>query len=454
MLSKKLYVNILIRVLLITSFSVLLGYILFNQQSIRLAIICTVIILALTINLILFLNRTNRNIRFFFDSVKNDDSNLSFSVDNKSGSLKELHQSMNNVNQQIQNLKIENKQQEQFFQKILELLATAIITYDQKGFIHNANSAAKKLLSVDTLTHISQLERLDRKLFATVRTIKPNEKHLIGVNTKQGEITLLLKSTSSGTDNDELTILSIQDIKNELDEKEIDAWMKLIRVLMHEIMNSITPITSLSDSLQKIYRIDTRLKSPEEVTDSNIEVTLRGLEAIREQGNGLMHFVESFRKLSFIPKPEMRSFRISQLFERVEALVVTFRKAENTEILFETQSHNYELYADENLISQVLINLIKNAVEANENNKDCRIRISAGITNDNISEICVSDNGPGIKEENLENIFVPFFTTREKGSGIGLSLSRQIMGMHGGSLTVRSLPGMETIFCMRFRNRP
>ncbi len=454
MLSKKLYVNILIRVLLITLFSVLLGYILFNQQSIRLAIICTVIILTLTFNLILFLNRTNRNIRFFFDSVKNDDSNLSFSVDNKSGSLKELHQSMNNVNQQIQNLKIENKQQEQFFQKILELLATAIITYDQKGFIHNANSAAKKLLSVDTLTHISQLERLDKKLFATVRTIKPNEKHLIGVNTKQGEITLLLKSTSSGSDNDELTILSIQDIKNELDEKEIDAWMKLIRVLMHEIMNSITPITSLSDSLQKIYRIDTRLKSPEEVTDSNIEVTLRGLEAIREQGKGLMHFVESFRKLSFIPKPEMKLFMISQLFERVEALVVPIEKNENTEILFETQSLNYELHADENLISQVLINLIKNAVEANEKNPDCRIRISAGITIDNIPEICVSDNGPGIKEENLENIFVPFFTTREKGSGIGLSLSRQIMGMHGGSLTVRSLPGMETIFCMRFRNRP
>jgi two-component system nitrogen regulation sensor histidine kinase NtrY len=453
MLSKRLYINIVIRVLLIVLLSVLLGFLIFEESSVRLSLVCSIFILILTVNLITFLNQTNRNIRFFFDSVKNDDSNLSFPLDNKTGNLKELNRSMNNVNQQIQNLKIENKQQEHFFRKILELLATAIITFDPKGFIHHANSAAKKLLSVETLTHISQLDRLDKKLFSTVSSIKPNEKHLIAVNTKQGEINLLLKSTSSGSGGDELTILSIQDIKNELDEKELDAWMKLIRVLMHEIMNSITPITSLSDSLQKIYRIDTRIKSPDEVTDSNIEVTLRGLEAIREQGKGLMHFVESFRKLSIIPKPEMKLFRISQLLERVEALVVPIGKAGNTEIVFEIQSHDYELYADENQIAQVLINLIKNAVEANEKNPDCRIRIRAGITNDNIPEICVSDNGPGIKNENLENIFVPFFTTREKGSGIGLSLSRQIMGMHSGSLTVRSTPGIETIFCMRFRSR-
>jgi len=454
MLSKKLYINILIRIILIVALSVLLGFMIFKASSIRLSLICSILILILTVNLITFLNQTNRNIRFFFDSVKNDDSNLSFSLDKKTGNLKELHRSMNNVNQQIQNLKIENKQQEQFFRKILELLATAIITYDQKGFIHHVNSAAKKLLAVDTLTHISQLERLDKKLFSTISNLKPNEKYLIAVNSKQGEINLLLKSTSSGSGGDELTILSIQDIKNELDEKELDAWMKLIRVLMHEIMNSITPITSLSDSLQKIYRIDSRHKRPVDLSDSDIEVTLRGLEAIREQGKGLMHFVESFRKLSIIPKPEMQLFSISQLFERVEALVVPIGRTENTEIVFEPQSLDYVLHADINQISQVLINLIKNAVEANEKNPECLISIKAGITNDNAPEICVSDNGPGIKEENLENIFVPFFTTREKGSGIGLSLSRQIMGMHGGSLTVRSIPGTETIFCMRFKSRP
>jgi nitrogen fixation/metabolism regulation signal transduction histidine kinase len=453
MLSNKLYINIVIRVLLIALLSILLGFFVFRMSSVRLSILCSLAIIIVTVNLILFLNKTNRNIRFFFDSVKNDDSNLSFSLDNKSGNLMELHRSMNNVNLQIQNLKIENRQQEQFFRKILELLGTAIITYDSKGFIHHANSAAKRLLSVETLTHISQIERLDRKLYTVVKNIEEDEKQLVPFSTKHGEINLLLKSTSSGSDMEKLTILSVQDIKTELDEKELDAWMKLIRVLMHEIMNSITPITSLSESLQKIYRKEAHTVTPGEISSSNIDITLRGLEAIREQGKGLMHFVESFRRLTSIPKPEMRQFSIMQLFNRVEVLIEPLEKSPGISVEFNRQLPDIKIYADENLVSQVLINLIKNAVEANENNPKASIRISAGISDDKSPEICVSDNGPGIREDNIENIFVPFFTTREKGSGIGLSLSRQIMGLHGGSLTVRSVPGRETIFCMKFRSR-
>jgi nitrogen fixation/metabolism regulation signal transduction histidine kinase len=453
MLSKKLYINIVIRVLLIALLSVLLGFIVFRLASVRLSIICSLAIIIVTVNLILFLNKTNRNIRFFFDSVKNDDSNLSFSLDNKSGNLKELHRSMNNVNLQIQNLKIENRQQEHFFRKILELLGTAIITYDAKGFIHHANSAAKRLLSVETLTHISQIERLDRKLYTVVKNIEDDEKQLVPFSTKHGEINLLLKSTSSGSDIEKLIILSIQDIKNELDEKELDAWMKLIRVLMHEIMNSITPITSLSESLQKIFRKEEHIVTSEEISSSNIDTTLRGLEAIREQGKGLMHFVDSFRRLTSIPKPVMRQFSIMHLFNRVEVLIGPLEKSPGISIEFNRQLPEIKINADENLVSQVLINLIKNAIEANENNPKASIRINASISDDKSPEICVSDNGPGIREENIENIFVPFFTTREKGSGIGLSLSRQIMGLHGGSLTVRSVPGKETIFCMKFRSR-
>jgi nitrogen fixation/metabolism regulation signal transduction histidine kinase len=453
MISKKLYINILVRVILITLMSVLLGFLVFNLSSVRLSVLCSLIIIILTVNLIFFLNKTNRNIRFFFDSVRNDDSTLSFSIDNKSGNLKELHRSMNNVNQQIQNLKIENRQQEQFFHKILELLATAIITYDAKGFIHHANTAAKTLLSAETLTHINQLERIDPKLHLILSNLKPNEKHLVAINTRIGEINLLLKSTSSGSGDDGLIILSIQDIKKELDEKELDAWMKLIRVLMHEIMNSITPIISLSESLQKIYWKDEQPVTAGEVSSSNIDITLRGLEAIREQGKGLMHFVESFRSLSSIPKPEMKIFSIYQLFRRVEILIESVTKGQGTTIKFNILHPDINIHADENLISQVLINLIKNAIEANEHNPSCQICISAGRSNDDSPVICVTDNGPGIKAENVENIFVPFFTTRVSGSGIGLSVSRQIMGMHGGSLTVRSVPGKETIFCMRFSNR-
>ena len=450
MISKNLYINILIRTGLIVILALLMGYLVFVQQSIRFSIICFMTIIILTVNLITYLNRTNRNIRFFFDSVRNDDSNLSFPIDKKSGSLRELHQSMNNVNQQIQELKIENAQQEQYFQKILEHLATGIITYNNKGFILHANSAAKRLLSVDILTHLRQIEQVDKNLFGTIKDLKPYERHLVALNTLQGEIQLSLKSTSFGSDDNELVILSIQDIKHELDEKEVDSWMRLIRVLMHEIMNSITPITSLSDSLLNIYRNGEMPVQPGEITDKSIETTLNGLHVIKEQGKGLMEFVESYRKLTRIPKPEMKSFVISDLFTRVKVLTDSLEKGRYTEILFHDTNSEMEIYADENLISLVLINLIKNAVEANEKNPECKIEISAGYDTNEKPEICVSDNGPGISKENIEEIFIPFFTTRDKGSGIGLSISKQIMGVHGGTLKVRSVPNKETIFCLCF----
>jgi nitrogen fixation/metabolism regulation signal transduction histidine kinase len=404
----------------------------------------------LTGSLISYLNRTNRNIRFFFDSVRNDDSNLSFPVDNKTASLRELNQSMNRVNQQIQNLKIENRQQEQYFQKILEHLATGIITYNNKGFILHANSSAKRLLSIDVLTHLQQIERIDKKLFRILKDLKPFERHLVAVNTKQGEIQLSLKSTSFGSDDNELIILSLQDIKHELDEKEVDSWMRLIRVLMHEIMNSITPITSLSESLSNIYRSGNKPVVPEEVTEKTIATTLQGLNVIKEQGKGLMSFVESYRKLTRIPKPEMKLIKVSDLFSRVKVLSNSLENSNNAKISFQTGNSDFEILADQNLISQVLINLIKNALESNESNPDCKITVTAACDQASHPEICITDNGPGISKENLKEIFVPFFTTREKGSGIGLSVSKQIMWAHGGTLKVRSIPDKETVFCLSF----
>jgi signal transduction histidine kinase len=192
--------------------------------------------------------------------------------------------------------------------------------------------------------------------------------------------------------------------------------------------------------------------SPEEVNEKKISTTLQGLNVIREQGKGLTAFVESYRKLTRIPRPELNKIQVSELFSRVKILSNALEKGANTDINFIINEPGMEIVADENLITQVMLNLIKNAIEANEKNLECLIRISAFINGNNQTEICVSDNGPGIKEKNLEEIFVPFFTTREKGSGIGLSISRQIMGAHGGSLKVRSIPGKETVFCMSFRN--
>jgi len=450
MFSKNLYFNIILRVSFIVVLSVLLGYFIVIDQSLRFSIICFLLIFFLTINLVSYLNTTNKKIRFFFDSVRNDDSNLSFPVGTRNAGLSELYQSMNTVNQQIQQLKIENRQQEQYFGILLEHLATGIITYDNQGFILHANSSAKKLLSIDVLTHLKQIERKDQKLYQTINSIKPNERRLIAITTEQGEIQLSLKATSFRTNDKELVILSIQDIKNELDEKEIESWMKLIRVLMHEIMNSITPITSLSESLSNIYSTGGKPVLPDKVNSKTIATTLLGLNVIKEQGKGLMSFVESYRKLTRVPEPEKKLFKVADLMSRVQILYNSLEKSDRIDLSVSLKNPDLEIFADQNLISQVLINLLKNALEANENNRNGKIRIAASVDINNHPEICVIDNGPGISEENLDEIFVPFFTTRQNGSGIGLSISKQIMKAHDGNLKVRSVPGKETLFCLTF----
>ena len=245
-------------------------------------------------------------------------------------------------------------------------------------------------------------------------------------------------------------LLSVQNIKNELDDKELDSWRKLIRVMMHEIMNSITPITSLSESLAGYLYSDGKIKSPEEVNEKTIETTIRGLEVIREQGKGLISFVDSYRKLTRLPKPEKKMFQVKNLIENINILSGSFDNSNNIKIEYIVEPDELEIFADEKLVSQVLINLVKNAFQANINNENAKVRILSNISESGRPEISVTDNGPGITEEILDKIFIPFFTTKEAGSGIGLSISRQIMQMHGGNLKVRSVPGTSTSMILTF----
>ncbi len=450
MISRNLYLNIVIRVTLVVIFSVLLGYLLVRDDSFRYSLICIIAVIAVTVSLISYLNSTNRKIRFFFDSVRNEDSSLSFPTDARNRTFRELNKSMNAVNRQIQQLKIDNRNQEQYFQILIEHLATGIITYDSKGYVINTNSAAKKLLSVEVLNHIHQIERIDDKLYQAVKNIKPNERKLVSFHIDRDEVQLSLKATSFRLQDKEMVILSVQDIKNELDEKELESWMKLIRVLMHEIMNSIAPITSLSESLSRIYLSNGKPVSPEHVTVKTISTTLQGLNVIKDQGRGLMSFVESFRQLTRVPEPVRNNFKVADLVSRIQILYSSLDNSDKVSLSVSYQDTEQEIFADQNLISQVLLNLVKNALEANENNPGGEIRIIAGTDSNERPEICVADNGPGIPEENLDEIFVPFFTTRKTGSGIGLSISRQIMRVHGGNLKVRSAPGRGTVFCMTF----
>jgi nitrogen fixation/metabolism regulation signal transduction histidine kinase len=450
MIIRNFYFQVIFRTLLIVVLSACVGWLISAGKPFSLVVLCVGVDALLVYLLIQFLNSTNRKISYFLESVQNDDSTLSIPTRITDKSILGIYEGLNKVNRQIQQLKIESRQQEQYFETLLEHVATGILTYNTSGFVLHANSAAKKMLGIDVLTHLHQLERINRTLFQTVKNIEPFEQRLVSVSSERGVVQLSLKSASFKVKNDELILLSIQDIRNELDEKELDSWMKLIRVLMHEIMNSIAPITSLSESLCNFFTIDGRPALPGELSESKIQSTLRGLSVIKEQGNGLMLFVESYRKLTRLPKPDKKFFRFEELATRIKVLYSSLDNSQLVKLSVSINPADLEVFADENMISQVLLNLTKNALQANDKNPEGRIQIIAGINQDRRPEVRVIDNGPGIPEEILEQIFVPFFTTKESGSGIGLSLSRQIMRLHGGSLHARSTPGKETVFSMIF----
>jgi two-component system, NtrC family, nitrogen regulation sensor histidine kinase NtrY len=449
LISRNFYINIVIRVVLITLVALFTAWSVISKMPYLFIVTGIIAIVSLTAGLIFYINSTNRRISYFFESVKNEDSALSFPSSTNDRRVKEISGSLNRINNQIRQLRIESRQQEQYLQALIEHVPTGIITFNNNGFILHANSAAKKMFSVDVLTHLKQLERVDRRVFQTIQNIKPSEQQLVSMTSERGTVQLSLKAASFKTGNEELTLLSIQDIRNELDEKELDSWMKIIRVMMHEIINSISPIASLSESLTKLYSEGGKPVKPEKINEKTIETTLQGLGVIKDQGNGLMSFIDSYRKLTRLPKPEKKIIRIEDLLSRVTVLFPTFESNNRPELTISCNPSDIEVFADETQITLCLINIIKNAIQANNKNPDGRIHIAVGIENSR-PEITVTDNGPGIQPEILEEIFVPFFTTRDEGSGIGLSISRQIMRLHGGSLSAKSIPGKETIFKITF----
>jgi len=450
MISKNLYVQITLRVLLIVAAALLFGWTLFDQKAYVLSAFPAIILVLSTFNLIYYLNRINRRIFYFFDAIRNEDSTLSFPKNTNNKIIRNLNNSLMRVNKQIQQIYIENSKQEQYFQALLEHAATGMFTFNKEGFILHSNSLARRLFGVKVLTHLNQLGRIDKALLQTIKEIQPYEQRLVTLNNEKSVIQLLIKSNSFISDKEELMLLSVHDIKSQLDEKELDSWRKLIRVMMHEIMNSVSPITSLSESLAGYFYTDGNIKTPLEINEKTIETTIKGLELIREQGKGLISFVESYRQLTHLPKPVKKRFPVKNLIENIIILSGSFENSGQIEMSYKVTPNELKILADEKQVSQVLVNLVKNAYQANAENQNAKVKIIARMGENDRPEIGIIDNGPGIPEELLDKVFIPFFTTKETGSGIGLSLSRQIMQMHGGSLKVVSTPGRVTTASLSF----
>ncbi|WP_108245674.1 sensor histidine kinase [Muricauda brasiliensis] len=449
MASRNFYIQLILRVIFITITAVVLAFSVAFKWYFSLGLF-VLILGAQVFSLITFINRTNRKIAYFFDAIKNEDFTLRFPEGVTIESFKELNRSLNRVNGLIQEVHMQLQIREQYYQEILKQASIGIMTYNEKGHILFANPTLEKLLDYTPLNHIKQLKQVDETLYQIFKNFNPFERKLFQLSNEREQIQLALKSTPLMLNGQSLQLVVVQDIHKELDEKETESWVRLIRVLTHEIMNTITPIASISDSIIKYYRKGDKITPMEELEEVQIKNTLKGLEVIKEQGGDLMDFVQSYRSLLHVPEPNKSLVKGKDLLEKIDVLMSARLVDGESEFATVCHPEDLEFYIDEKQISQVLINLGKNALQAVESTNGGKVQMIAGIDENGSKFIDIRDNGPGISPEVMDEIFVPFFTTKSEGTGIGLSLSKRVIQLHGGSIQVRSVPGSETVFRLTF----
>ncbi len=437
MVSKSIYWQLIFRIILLSITAIGMAFFYFQESYILSGFLLIILVLQ-TYFLIQYINQTNRKIAYFFDAIKNEDFTLRFPEKLSVKSLEELNHSLNMLNAMIQDIHLKKQAQEQYYQEIIKQADIGILTFNKKGHILFANRKIEELFDYTPLNHIKQLSQVDAKLYALFAELKPFERKLIQLTNEREKQQIALKSTTTTMNNEELILVVAQDIHQELDEKETDSWVRLIRVLTHEIMNTITPITSISESVLKYYQTNKGLIPLEEFTEDHIKNTAKGLEVIKEQGGDLMEFVQSYRSFLSLPKPDKSLVSATKLLDKIKILMSQENQNHHISFDIDIKPNDLELFIDEKQISQILINLTKNAFQSLDDQEGGAIKIMAGISRDNKKYISVWDNGPGIPPELIEEIFVPFFTTKNTGTGIGLSLSKQIMHLHGGSMSVIS----------------
>jgi two-component system nitrogen regulation sensor histidine kinase NtrY len=402
------------------------------------------------IDLLYFMNGINRKVAFFFDAVTNEDTTLHYSESVRTKSLLALHTSLNQLNKHISEIKIKNEHNERFFSEMLKYSATGLIAVDENGYIEQINDSALEIIGFPHIAHMDLLKQKNSELYEQMMRISPGEGRTIKllVGTELRSLSVKVSFLNFGVSH--YRLYSIFDIRAELEENELDSWHKLIRVMTHEIMNSIAPITSLSNTLSMIFTRDDKPLPVSEVTEKHIVNIIHGLEVIENTGKGLMHFVEDYRKLTRIPKPVFKPMQISQWLNAIYLLLKNRFDEEKIELKIITKGSHEELIGDEKLLTQVMINILNNAADALKNSKDKKIVIAVSGGSTGKTKISVTDNGMGIAPEEIEKIFIPFYTTKENGSGIGLDLSRKIMRLHKGTIAVFSEPGKQSTFTLIF----
>jgi nitrogen fixation/metabolism regulation signal transduction histidine kinase len=396
-----------------------------------------------------YVTRTNRSLNVFLESLRSTDF-----VRNKetSQSFETLNLTYNDIVDVVKDARLERESQYHYFQYTLELIPVGVLSYNTaNGQIELFNSAAKELFNRERLAHIEELDQLTSDLTETVKNLAPGHNKLITISHPLQEKKVLIRATDFSLFKKHIKVVSFQNIKRELEEEELHAWQRLISVLRHEVMNSAGPVNSLSRTLLRMFRKDDKNKPASEITDKTIDDTVTALESIENRAKGMIDFVQSYRELTKIPLPNRVPVKIGALTEETYTLMENSLNQQGIQLTLDNQFKEAIVEVDKRQISQVLINLLKNASEAfpaEQLNK--QIILSTYMEENTRKCIAVEDNGGGIPEEIREKMFVPFYTTKENGSGIGLNFARQIMSLHNARIYYRSGNDAGSIFVLEF----
>ena len=450
MVFKHYHTTIVFRIVTLSATILFFMYLILNTGFIATTTVIGILIVYQIVVLIRSADRINLDLTRFLRSIKYADFSQTFSSKGHGQTFDQLSAAFTNVIEEFRKTRTEKEEHYRYLQTIIQHVGVGLLSFTLDGEVEVMNTAAKRLLRVAHVKNIRQLEPWSKPLVEALLHMRSGDRALIRVENQSEPLQLALYATEIRMREQQYTLVSIQNIRSELEEKEMEAWQNLIRVLTHEIMNSITPISSLASTVRELLQ-DKVLPSVDGGTDAETLIDIRGaLQTIEKRSEGLLHFVDAYRNLTRVAKPKFVVFPVSELFGRVQRLISA--QIPGSPLSFQTfvDPESLELTADPEQIEQVLINLLLNALQAVEGQRNARITLTATMDNRGRTVIEVKDNGPGIPKEVQEKIFVPFFTTKKEGTGIGLSLSRQIMRMHRGSISVHSTPNEETVFALHF----
>jgi nitrogen fixation/metabolism regulation signal transduction histidine kinase len=451
MILKKVYINFAIRLILLTA-NIFLLVLVFLRGIEYLTLINLAVLLIIQLFLLVRkFNSLNKELLRFFESIESDDSGLIFQKKTGDSKLDAIYVHFDEINRKINEIKVQSIKSNLHFQNLVEHVNTGIIQFDNEGNVDVINKLAKDFFQCGNINNLKSLDSKIPGISTKLLGLKLGSSKSIKIFINDTTVILNFKVSEFKVEGKCKKLMSFQNIKEELELNETDSWKKLIRVLTHEIMNSTAPISSSIKIITSLLRHEKsdQIKNLDELVNEDITNTVRGLEIIEERSDGLNKFVKSYRELTKNIEPYFSDFKIKEIFKSIEFLFAEDFKNAKIKFQFQVQPEDISLKADKNLVEQVIINLVKNSIESIRDSMKREICLYSFEQNNKIS-IRVTDTGEGISIEDSDKIFIPFYSSKEEGSGIGLSLSRQIMQLHNGSITFESKQGIKTEFILKF----